>query len=55
MKTGDLVKHKKYGWIGIIVGWIKRHPEWRTQPRVCWTSENNREEECNMQRMEVIG
>ena len=26
MKIGDLVRHKKKGWIGKIVGFMKRNP-----------------------------
>jgi len=56
MKIGDLVKHKNHGNLGIIVGWVKRHPEWRTHPKVRWIGRPNQEEiECNKQRLEVIG
>ena len=55
MKIGDLVKHTKYDWIGIVVSWTKHHPEWRRQPMVQWISDNGYDvKACNKQKLEVI-
>ena len=54
MKIGDMVKHTKYGWIGIVVSWvIKRSGS--GHPMIHWISDNGYDvKACNKQKLEVI-